>query len=47
MKNRGFLNIYDRLISDLLNFVGILISIFPEQLQVQEAGHKPSCYKMN
>jgi hypothetical protein len=27
MKNRGFLNIYDRMISDLSNFVGILISI--------------------
>jgi hypothetical protein len=32
MKNRGFWNIYDRMISDLLNFVEILISILIKQL---------------
>jgi hypothetical protein len=32
MKNHGFWNIYDGMISDLLNFVGILISILIKQL---------------
>lgn len=32
MKNRGFLSIYDRMISDLLNVVEILISILFKQL---------------
>jgi len=32
MKKRGFWNIFDRMISDLLNFVEILISILMKQL---------------